>query len=77
MGLDAVTNKIIYRSTLRPRTPKDPNNRLLDAEGEEDHQPHERPTKHPPPVPNGAKSAPSDTPTVYIKSRHDDGPTSS
>ena len=26
-------------------------------------------------MPNGEKSAPSDTPTVYIKSRHDDGPT--
>ena len=28
-------------------------------------------------MPNEEKSAPSDTPTVYIKSRHDDGPTSS
>ena len=26
---------------------------------------------------NGEKPAPSDTPTIYIKSRHDDGPTSS
>ena len=40
MVLDAVTNKIIYRSILRPRTPKDPNKRLVDAAGEEDHQPH-------------------------------------
>ena len=77
MVLDAVTLKIIYRSALRPRTPKDPNNRLVDAGGEEDHHHHETPTKHPTPVPNGEKSAPSDTPTVYIKSRHDDGPTSS
>ena len=77
MVLDAVTNKIIYRSAFRPRTPKDPNKRLVDAGGEEDHQPHEKPTKHPTPVPNWEKSAPSDTPTVYIKSRHDDGPTSS
>ena len=77
MVLDAVTNKIIYRSALRPRTPKDPNRRLVDAGGEEDHQLYEKPTKHPTPVPNGEKSAPSDTPTVYIKSRHDDGPTSS
>ena len=46
MVLDAVTNKIIYRSALRPRTPKDPNKRLVDAGGEEDHQPHENPTKH-------------------------------
>ena len=29
MVLDAVTNKIIYRSALRPRTPKDPNIREL------------------------------------------------
>ena len=71
MVLDAVTNKIIYRSALRPRTPKDPNKRLVDDGGEEDHQPHENPTKHPTPVPHGEKSAPSDTPTVYIKSRHD------
>ena len=40
-------------------------------------KPHEKLTKHPTPVPNGEKSAPSDTPTVYIKSNHDDGPTSS
>ena len=51
--------------------------RLVDAGGEEDHQPHEKPTKHPTPVPNREKSAQSDTPTVYINSRHDDGPTSS
>ena len=76
MVLDAVTLKVIYRSVLRPRTPKDPNKRLVDTGGE-DHQPHGKPTKHPTPVPNGEKSAQSDTPTVYIKSRHDDGPTSS
>ena len=52
MVLDAVTLKIIYRSALRPRTLKDPNKRLVDAGGEEDHQPHEKPTKHPTPVPN-------------------------
>ena len=62
--------KIIHRSVLRPRTLKNPNKRLVDDGGEEDHQPHEKPTKHPTPDP-------SDTPTVYIKSRHDDGPTSS
>ena len=77
MVLDAVTLKIIYRSALRPRTPKDPNKRLVDAGEEEDHQPHGKPTKHQTPVPNWEKSAQSDTPTVYIKSRHDDGPTSS
>ena len=77
MVLDAMTLKIICRSALRPRTPTNPNRRLVDAGGEEDHQPHEKPTKHPTPVPNGEKSAQSDTSTVYIKSRHDDGPTSS
>ena len=45
MVLDAETIKIIYRSALRPESPKDPNKRLVDAGGggggggEEDHQP--------------------------------------
>ena len=43
MVLDAVTLKIIDRSALRPRTPMDPNKRLVDAGGEEDHQPHKNP----------------------------------
>ena len=68
--LDAETLRIIHWSALRPRTLKNPNKRLVDDGGEEDHQSHEKPTKHPTPDP-------SDTPTVYIKSRHDDGPTSS
>ena len=49
MVLDAVTLKIIYRSDLRPRTPKNPNKKLVDAGG----VPHRKPTKHPTPVPNG------------------------
>ena len=77
MVLDAVTLKIINRSALRPRMPKDPNKRLVDAGGEEAHYPHRKPTKTPTPVPNGEKSAQSDTPTVYMKSMDDDGPTSS
>ena len=77
MVLDAETLKMFYRSALRPRTSKDPNKRLVDAGGEEDHQTHAKPTKHPTPVPYGEKSAQSETPTVYLKSRHDDGPTSS
>ena len=64
-------------SALRPRTPKDPNKRLVNTGEEEYHQAHGKPTKHPTPVPIGENSAQSDTPTVYIKSRHDDGPTSS
>ena len=67
--LDAETLNIIHRSALRPRTLKNPNKRLVDDGREEDHQLHEKPTKQPTPDP-------SDTPTVYIKSRHDDGPTS-
>ena len=73
MVLDAVTNKIIYGSALRLRTPKDPNKRIVDSGGEEGHQPHETPLNIQPQCQMG----PSDTPTVYIKSRHDDGPTSS
>ena len=77
MVLDAETFKIIYRSALGPRSPKDPNKRLDDAGGEEDHQHHSKPTKHPTSVPDDEKSAQPATPTVYIKSRHDDDPTSS
>ena len=64
MVLDTETFKIIYRSALRPRSPKDPNKRLDDAGGEEDHQPHSKPTKHPNPVPDCEKSAQPATPTV-------------
>ena len=67
--LEAETHKIIFRSALRPRTLKDPNKRLVDAGGEEDHQPHSKPTKHPTPLPDGEKLAQSNTPTIYIKSR--------
>ena len=77
MVLDAETLKLIYRSALRPRTLKDPKKRLVDAGGEENHQPHSKPTKHPTSLPDGGKSDQSYTPTVYIKSRHDDDPTSS
>ena len=57
MVLDAETLKIIYKSALRSRSPKDPNKTLVDAGREEDHQPHLKPTKHPTPVPDGEKSA--------------------
>ena len=77
MVLDAETSNIIYRSAVRPRTLKDPNKRLVDAGGEEDHLPHSKPTKHPTSLPDGGKLDQPYTPTVYIKSRHDDDPTSS
>ena len=57
MVLDAETLKNIYRSALRPRSPKYPNKRLVDAGGEDDHQPQSKPTTHPTPVPDGEKSA--------------------
>ena len=38
--LYADTLKIIYRSAIRPRTLHNPNQRLVDARGEEDTQPH-------------------------------------
>ena len=77
MVLDAETSKIIYRSALRPRSSKAPNKRVIDAGGESDHQPHSKLTKHSTPLPDGENSAQPATPTVYIKSRHDDGLTSS
>ena len=77
MIFDAETLYIIHRSALRPTTLKDPNKRLVNAGGEEDHQPHSQATKHPTSFPDGVKSDQSYTPTAYIKSRHDDDPTSS
>ena len=48
-----------------------PNKRLVDEGGEEDHHPHTKTSEHP-------TSSTVDVPTVFIKSRHDDyGPTSS
>ena len=66
--LDAVTLKIMYRSALRPRTPKDPNKWIVDAGGEEDHQPHETPTKHPTPVKKG-RSQLHQTLLLYISNQ--------
>ena len=77
MVLDADTFKIIYRSAIRPRTLKNPNQRLVDAGGEEDHQPHSKTLKHPTYSSDIDKSTQPDIPTVFIKSRNDDGPTSS
>ena len=42
MVLDADTFKIIYRSAVRPRSLKNPNQRLIEAGGEEDHLPHSK-----------------------------------
>ena len=43
MVLDSDTLKIIYRSDIRPGALKNPNQRLVDAGGEEDHQLTPRP----------------------------------
>ena len=75
MVLDADTLKIIYRSAIRPRALKNPNQRLVDAGGEDDHQPHSKPLKHPTLSSDGDKPTQPDVPTVFIKSRHDDDPT--
>ena len=76
MILDADSLKIIYRSAVRPRTLKNPNQRIADAGGEDDHEPHSEPLKYPTSSSNGDKPTQPDTPTVFIKSRHDDGPIS-
>ena len=76
MVLDADNFKIIYRSAIRPRTLKNPNQRLVEAGGEEGHQPHSITLKHPTSSSDVDKSTQPDIPTVFIKSRHDDGPTS-
>ena len=77
MVLDADTLKIIYRNATRPRTLKNPNQNLVDAGGEEDHQTHSKTLKHPTSSSDGDKSTQPDAPTIFIKSRHDDGSTSS
>ena len=63
MVLDADTMKIIYRSAVRPRTLKNPNQSLVDAGGEEDHQPHSKPLVHPT---DGDKPTGPDIPTVFM-----------
>ena len=53
-----------------------PDQRLVAAGGEEDHQPHPKTMEHPTsPMDDGTPNQPI-IPTVSIKSRHDDGPTS-
>ena len=44
---------------------------------EEDHQRHSKTLKHPTSSSDGGKPTQPNVPTVFIKSRHDDGPTSS
>ena len=77
MILDADSLKIIYRSAVRPTPLKNPNQRIADTGGEDDHQPHSEPLKYPTSSSDGDKPTQPYVPTVFIKSRHDDGPTSS
>ena len=65
MVLDLDTLKIIYRSAIRPRTLKI--QRLVDAGGEEDHQPHSKTLKDPTSSSDGDKPTQPDVPTVFIK----------
>ena len=56
--------------------PTIPDQRLITAGGEEDHQPQSKTMEHPTSsMDNGTPNKP-DIPTVFLKSRHDDGPTS-
>ena len=54
--LDKITQKIIYRSAVRPHTKSNPNHRLNEDEGE----------------PSTSKPPSSKIPTVFIRSRQDD-----
>ena len=54
-----------------------PHQRLVTAGGEDDHQHHSKTLKHrTSSMDDGTPNMP-DIPTLFIKSRHDDGPTSS
>ena len=66
MVLDVDTLMFIYRSAIRPRTLKNANQRLADAGGEEDHQPHSKTLKHPTTSSDGGKPTQPDVPTVFI-----------
>ena len=56
-----------------------PDQRLVAAGGEEDDQPQPKTLKHTPTTSSTDVGTPTktDIPTVFMKSRHDDGPTSS
>ena len=54
-----------------------PDQRLVAAGGEEDHQPYPKTMEHPTSPMDDGKPTEPDIPTVFIKSRHNDGPTSS
>ena len=76
MVLDADTLTITNCSAIWPRTLKSPNQRLVAAGGEEDHQPHSKILKLPTSSTDDGSPTKPDIPTVFIRSRHDDRPTS-
>ena len=76
MVLDADTLTITYCSAIWPMTLKSPNQRLVAAGGEEAHQPHSKILKLPASSTDDGSPTKPDIPTVFIRSRHDDGPTS-
>ena len=61
MTPDADSLQIIYRSSVRPRSPKNPNQRITDAGGEDDHQHHSEPLKYRTLNSNGDKPTQPDT----------------
>ena len=67
MVLNADTLKITYRSAIRPRTLKNPNQRLVAAGGEEDHLPHSKTIKHTTFSSDNDKPTQPDIPTFFIK----------
>ena len=54
-----------------------PDQRFVAAGGAEDHLPHPQTMEHPTSPMDDGKPTEPDIPTVFIESRHDDGPTSS
>ena len=54
-----------------------PDQRLVAAGGEEDHQPHPKTLKHTTSSADVGTPTKTDITAVFIKSKHDDGPTSS
>ena len=71
------TNPALNVSSTDVGTTTMPDQRLVAAGGEVDHWPHSKTPQHPTSSSDVGKSTQPDTLTVFIKSMHDDGPTSS
>ena len=64
-------------SSMEDGTPTMRHQRVVAAGGEEDHQPQSKTLKHPTSSADVGTPTKTDIPTVFMKSRHGDGPTSS